>query len=225
MTSLSSRLEQERERASEALGFSRHYSIGVDEVGRGCLAGPVVACALLFHKPELFPAKDVRFLRDSKTLSAKQRQRLYRLLQPCVIFAAASCSVEEIDQHNILQATMIAMQRAVEALCIKISPSYDTIAIVDGNRAPNLEIPHFCAVQGDQHCVSIAAASIMAKTLRDRLMAQYDVRYPFYGWKTNAGYGTKTHMEGLKKHGVTPLHRQSFRPVRKVNTAYSCSSP
>ena len=224
MTRLNNRLEQERERAKQALGFSRHHCIGVDEVGRGCLAGPVVACALLIHKPELFPEKDAHFLRDSKTLSAKQRQRLYRLLQPCAIFAARSCSVEEIDQYNILQATMIAMQRAVERLCIKI-PSYcDPIAIIDGNRAPNLDIPHFCAVQGDQHCVSIAAASIIAKTLRDRLMAQYDVRYPFYGWKTNAGYGTKTHMEGIKKHGVTPLHRQSFRPVRKANTAYSGSS-
>ncbi len=221
MSTLNSRLALERERVRKTLKTRTGHCMGVDEVGRGCLAGPVVACAVLMDKPEKFPSEDVIFLRDSKTLSAKQRLRSYHALRQCALYATASASVEEIDRYNILQATMIAMQRAVHKLCAKLPPALAPVAIIDGNRAPELDIPYLCAVQGDQHYVSVASASIIAKTVRDRLMTQYHARYPFYGWEANAGYGTKKHLQGLKEHGVTPLHRRSFRPVREADAISS----
>ena len=221
MMELNDRLALEQEKVNHILGINSKCSIGVDEVGRGCLAGPVVACALWIDRPEAFLPAETPFLRDSKTLSAKRRLRVYRALRQSARYATASASVAEIDQYNILQATMMAMQRAVQKLCAKLPTACEPIAIIDGNRAPSLDIPHLCAIQGDQHYVSIAAASIMAKTLRDRLMTQYHAQYPYYGWSSNAGYGTKIHLQGLKEHGVTSLHRHSFRPVREASSGYS----
>lgn len=223
MDSLNQRLILEHRRASNAVSGNTNCCIGVDEVGRGCLAGPVVVAAICLNTPEAFPVKCLPLLRDSKTLSAKQRLRVYTLLQRCAIIASASASVAEIDQYNILNATLLAMQRAVRKLCPKLPASLQPVAIIDGNRAPELDIPHLCAVQGDRHYASVAAASIIAKTLRDRLMKQYHVQYPGYGWARNAGYGTQEHLRGLESHGVTAVHRRSFAPIRERATGYSSS--
>ncbi|MAU40732.1 MAG: ribonuclease HII [Kordiimonas sp.] len=189
---------------------NKHSGIvcGIDEVGRGPLAGPVMAAAVILD-PQNIPAG----LNDSKKLSPARREALYIELTSCCQYGVGEASVAEIDRHNILQATYIAMQRAVEKLPIR--PDH---ALVDGNRLPPLICPATTIIKGDQRSLSIAAASIIAKVKRDFLMKELAKNYPDYGWEKNAGYGTKQHMEALKLVGVTPHHRNSFAPIRNLIT-------
>ena len=180
---------------------------GVDEAGRGPWAGPVVAAAAI-----LDPARLPTGINDSKKLSAAKRDALFDAIQNCARTGVGIASVEEIDALNILGATKLAMCRAVEALGV-----LPDIALVDGNRAPE---KMRCRVQtvigGDAKSLSIAAASIIAKVTRDRIMEQLAREYPGYGWEKNAGYGTAAHQAGLATFGVTPHHRQSFAPIRAL---------
>lgn len=180
---------------------------GVDEVGRGPLAGPVCAAAVV-----LDPARPIEGLADSKKLSKKRREALEPVIKAqASAWSIGWASVEEIDRLNILQATFLAMRRAVAGL----RPPADR-ALVDGNRLPPLPIPAEAVVKGDDKVPAISAASILAKTARDRLMAEYDRTYPGYGFAVHAGYGTKAHLAALERLGATPIHRRSFAPVRSV---------
>lgn len=198
-------LTLELEQALWAQGC-RHVA-GVDEVGRGPLAGPVVAAAVV-----LLPDAVPEGLNDSKKLSLKRREALLPLIREHCLFAIGEASVAEIDEINILQASFLAMRRAIAAL--PVQPDH---ILVDGNRLPR-DLP--CAatpiVGGDARSPSIAAASIMAKTWRDDAMKKAATQYPGYGWETNAGYPTKCHKSALQNIGVTPLHRRSFKPVRDI---------
>jgi len=179
---------------------------GVDEVGRGPWAGPVVTAAVV-----LDPATAPEGLNDSKKLSAKKREALFDLLQAAP-HAIGVASVEEIDRLNILNATYLAMKRAIEGL--HVAPGF---ALIDGNRIPHdLPCPAWAIVKGDARSASIAAASIIAKVTRDRMMAKLANDFPGYGWETNAGYGVKAHAEALSRLGVTPHHRRSFKPIHKM---------
>lgn len=182
---------------------------GVDEVGRGPLAGPVVAVAAIL--PQDFPIELLAKIRDSKKMSEAAREKIYEPLTKHCRFAIASASVEEIDRLNILWATMLAMQRAVAKLDIPID-----VALIDGNRTPKLDCEAVAVVKGDDQSFSIAAASIIAKVHRDRLMKKLAETFPFYGWDRNAGYGTSEHMAALARYGATECHRTSFAPVRAV---------
>ncbi len=188
---------------------------GVDEAGRGPWAGPVVAGAVIIKNHDL--AEDLRAgLDDSKKLTSTKREKLYiRLFEEQaagrILIGIGEASCREIDEINILQATFLAMRRAVEKL-----PICPKAALVDGNRVP-VPFPCVCrtVVKGDARSFSIAAASIVAKVYRDRLMAELGQKYPGYGFEKNAGYGTAAHIEGLKKQGVTPEHRRSYKPIRE----------
>ena len=180
---------------------------GVDEVGRGPLAGPVVAAAVIL--PPDFPESILGKIRDSKKMSEKAREDIYEPLTQNCRYAIAEASVAEIDELNILWATMLAMQRAVAALDTPI----DT-ALIDGNRAPKLSCAAETVIKGDDKSYSIAAASIIAKTHRDRFMQKLAVEFPGYGWERNAGYGTSEHLAALTQHGITKWHRTSFAPIR-----------
>jgi ribonuclease HII len=185
--------------------------VGVDEVGRGPLAGPVVACALALD-PERVPEALIARLRDSKTLNARTRAEIALELRATAVHALGRAEVEEIDRLNILHAAMLAMTRAVAAL-----PRVPAHVLVDGNRVPDgLPCGGQAVVGGDGHCLSIAGASIVAKVARDREMAELDARHPGYGWAANAGYGTKAHRAALASLGVTAHHRRSFKPVREA---------
>lgn len=177
---------------------------GVDEAGRGPLAGPVVAAAVVLCE------SSIDGLDDSKKLSAKRRATLEALILEHCIVGVGVASVEEIDRHNILQATMLAMIRAVEALGHE--PTY---VLVDGNCLPKWRYRAEAVIGGDALHPCISAASIIAKEHRDRLMIAADRDYPGYGWHTNKGYGAAFHVNALRQLGVTPLHRMSFRPVRE----------
>lgn len=180
---------------------------GVDEVGRGPWAGPVVTAAVI-----LDPANIPTGLNDSKKLTAARREGLFEKINASAHVAIGMASVEEIDRINILQATFLAMRRAVEAL--GVSPAF---ALIDGNKIPPALVCDARAiVKGDSRSVSIAAASIVAKVTRDRLMCDLSATYPGYAWETNMGYGTKAHQEGLARLGVTPHHRRSFKPIHKM---------
>jgi ribonuclease HII len=179
---------------------------GVDEAGCAPLAGPVVAAACILDRDK-YP----RGIDDSKNLPIEKREALYAKLVKCAAFGVGMASVEEIDRINIYWARMLAMTRAVEALGIE--PAW---VLVDGNACPRWQRPSKAIVDGDAKCRSIAAASIIAKVTRDRLMADYAGEYPGYGWETNRGYGTPEHYRGLKALGLTPLHRRSFAPVRAI---------
>ncbi|QNT69947.1 ribonuclease HII [Defluviicoccus vanus] len=183
---------------------------GVDEVGRGPWAGPVLAAAVVLDIAHL-PAGLAAAIDDSKMLSRVRRERIFAALPAFACIGVGQASVEEIDRLNILQAALLAMQRAVAALTI-----CPDLVLVDGNRAPVLPCPAQPVVGGDALCLSIAAASIVAKVTRDRLMADLAVRYPGYGWERNAGYGTAEHRAVLARLGPTPEHRRSFRPVREL---------
>lgn len=184
---------------------------GVDEVGRGPLAGPVVAAAVVLPENGL-PAEVESKIRDSKKLSEKQREALYPALTQHCRYAVAQGSVEEIDSLNILQASLLAMKRAVDGL--GLAPDH---ALIDGNKIPaGLPCQATTIVGGDDKSLSIAAASIIAKVTRDRLMKQLAAQHPAYGWEKNAGYGTAAHMKALQTHGVTVWHRQSFAPVARA---------
>jgi ribonuclease HII len=182
---------------------------GVDEVGRGPLAGPVLAAAVVFTRR--VPAKLARLIDDSKKLTAEQRLLAFEALLACqhAQIAVAAASVAEIAQLNILHAALLAMRRAVARL-----PAAPDLALIDGNRPPALPCPTQCVVDGDAISLSIAAASIVAKVLRDRGMARLGVRFPGYGWDTNAGYGTAFHRAALRRLGPTPHHRRDFGTVR-----------
>ncbi len=179
---------------------------GVDEAGRGPWAGPVVAAAVILD-PRAIPAG----LDDSKKLAPSKREALFALLQGCARIGVGRASVAEIDAMNILNASLLAMARAVAAL-----PAAPHLALIDGNRAPQLSCAAETLIRGDACCLSIAAASIIAKVTRDRIMHDLDTEFPGYGWKTNQGYGTRAHMEALMRLGVTPHHRLSFRPIHKM---------
>ncbi len=182
---------------------------GVDEAGRGPLAGPVVAAAVI-----LDPAHPVDGLNDSKKLSDKKRQVLAGLIRKnALAWAVAEASVEEIDRLNILQASLLAMQRAVAALAVT-----PLRALVDGNRCPHLPMPVEAIVQGDGKIASIAAASILAKTVRDAGMLELHARYPDYGFDRHMGYPTAVHLAALQKFGISPVHRKSFGPVARQLT-------
>lgn len=181
---------------------------GVDEAGRGPLAGPVVAGAVIL--PVL--AEELTGLNDSKQLTAAKRERLFLALLECeqAVCSVGVASVEEIDRFNILRATHLAMARAVEGLaCVQISPG-GWIAV------KGLPVPHRAIVKGDGRSLSIAAASVLAKVTRDRMMTEADASYPQYGFAKHKGYGTKAHMEALRRHGPCPLHRRSFAPVSQM---------
>jgi ribonuclease HII len=181
---------------------------GIDEVGRGPLAGPVVAAAVILPRDDRLIPELVVQLNDSKKLSAKKREYLADLVLDCAEVGIGAASVREIDRINILQATYVAMRRAVD----RLGPVPDQ-ALVDGNRDPGLPCAVQTVVKGDGKSLSIAAASIVAKVVRDRAMARLALRYPHFGWEGNAGYGVKKHMAGLNDVGPTAHHRRSFKPI------------
>jgi ribonuclease HII len=181
---------------------------GIDEAGRGPLAGPVVAAAVI-----LDPAQRIIGLNDSKKLSGKRRDQLaVEIRAKALAWAVAEASVEEIDRLNILQATLLAMQRAVAALAVR-----PTAALVDGNRCPQLGMPAEAVVKGDGQIAPIAAASILAKTFRDAGMLELHARFPDYGFDRHMGYPTPAHLAALQSHGVSPVHRRSFAPVAQLS--------
>ena len=187
--------------------MTRLWVAGVDEAGRGPLAGPVYAAAVI-----LDPAKPIAGLADSKKLSAKRREALFDLIQcNAKAWAIASASVEEIDTINILQASLLAMQRAVEGLATQP----DKI-IVDGLHCPRVSMPARAIVKGDSKEPAISAASILAKVARDREMQTLHEKYPCYGFDAHKGYGTAVHMAALQVHGVSSAHRRSYAPVTKL---------
>jgi len=180
---------------------------GVDEVGRGPLAGPVVTAAVVL--PEIF---DLPGLTDSKKLTSKKRETLSIAIKAqALAWSMGEASVEEIDELNILHATMLAMQRAVAGLAVDVDK-----VLVDGNRAPDFGISAEAIIGGDGIEPSISAASIIAKVSRDHLMAAYAASFPQYGFERNSGYPTKQHREALMEFGVTPIHRRSFAPVKNL---------
>ncbi len=180
---------------------------GIDEAGRGPLAGPVVAGAVI-----LDPARPIEGLADSKKLTETQRDRLYDLiLERALAWAVGRAEVDEIDRINILHASMLAMRRSAEAL-----EPRPRLALVDGNRCPDLFCDTLAVVRGDGLIPEISAASIIAKVTRDRLMRQLDRDYPGYGFARHKGYPTKMHLEALRRQGISPVHRRSFGPVRAL---------
>ncbi|HEX4874562.1 MAG TPA: ribonuclease HII [Sphingorhabdus sp.] len=179
--------------------------VGVDEAGRGPLAGPVVAAAVILCEG------GIEGLDDSKKLSARRREQLEAEIKASCRWAIGVADVEEIDRINILQATMLAMTRAVEALAIEPAQ-----VLVDGNRLPEWRYPAQAVIGGDAIHPCISAASIIAKEHRDRLMLSYDAMHPGYGWASNKGYGSAGHLEALRRLGPTPLHRKSFAPVAQL---------
>ena len=180
---------------------------GVDEAGRGPLAGPVFAAAVI-----LDVSRPIEGLRDSKKLTEAKRDMLAPLIKAhALAWAIAEASEEEIDKHNILQASMLAMRRAVEAL--KTVP---TLALIDGNRCPVMKIQSIAVVGGDDKVDAISAASILAKTARDAALVALHAQYPQYCFDQHKGYGTALHMQRLREHGASPVHRRSFAPVREV---------
>ena len=207
--------QQELARLEEILTYERGlweagYDLiaGIDEVGRGPLAGPVVAAAVILPAGYELPG-----LNDSKKLTAKKRELLYAALmadervQKCI----AQATVQEIDELNILRATHLAMRRAAEGL-----PGGVDFCLIDGLPVPGFPLPSRSLVKGDARCLSIAAASILAKVSRDRYMEELDARYPQDGFARHAGYGTKAHMQAIQQYGVTEHHRRSFAPVAQM---------
>jgi ribonuclease HII len=189
--------------------FQGELLAGVDEVGRGPLAGDVVAAAVI-----LDPLRPIEGLADSKKLSEKKREALYEeIRQNALCFAIARAGVAEIDSINILQASLLAMHRAVQQL--QPQPEF---VLVDGNKKPRWHYPCDTVIKGDDRVAAIAAASILAKVTRDREMLQLDLQYPGYGLARHKGYPTKAHLAALEQLGPTPIHRHSFAPVRQLLT-------
>ncbi|MHA7229892.1 ribonuclease HII [Vibrio campbellii] len=180
---------------------------GVDEVGRGPLVGDVVTAAVI-----LYPNNPIEGLNDSKKLSEKKRLALLpEIKEKALAWAVGRCSPEEIDELNILQATMVAMQRAIAGL--KVQPD---LALIDGNRCPELPMDSQAVVKGDLRVAEISAASIIAKVVRDQEMEELDKQYPQFGFAKHKGYPTKAHFEAIEQHGVISEHRKSFKPVKKA---------
>jgi ribonuclease HII len=192
---------------------------GVDEVGRGPWAGPVVAAAVI-----LDPANIPAGLNDSKVLTRQKREQLMAPILKSASVGIGQASVEEIDQLNILQASLLAMRRAVEQLAMLPGGPPDA-CLVDGNRDPGLDLPTRLLVKGDAISLSIAAASIVAKVTRDRIMSELAVAYPAYGWERNAGYGVPEHRDALQLVGISPHHRKSFAPIRHLTSEDSLIKP
>lgn len=181
---------------------------GVDEVGRGPLAGPVVTAAVILSPDDPYLGK----YRDSKKVAEKKRLKLYHHIRKhAVCYAVTMATVDEIDDLNILHATMLSMRRSVEALS-----SMPSKVLVDGNRIPDLAVPAEAIIGGDDSVQEIAAASIIAKVVRDRLMYWLDAKYPGYQFSKHKGYGTKVHMDALREHGPCIAHRKSFAPIAKL---------
>ena len=179
---------------------------GVDEAGRGPLAGPVCAAAVILPRGLEIPG-----LNDSKKLSEKRREALYDvIISSTAAYGIAFADVEEIERLNILHATFLAMNRAIAQLSVK-----PELALIDGNRDSDIEVPSRCIVKGDSRCADIAAASILAKVTRDRYMIKMAEQYPQYGFEQHKGYGTKQHYAALREYGATPIHRMSF--LRKMH--------
>ena len=183
---------------------------GIDEVGRGPLAGPVVAAAVVLHRDPKNPPLWQQ-IHDSKKLTALRRADLYARIYDAADVSIALCTVAEIDTINILQASLLAMKKACEAL-----PVMPDCALIDGNKAPKLSCATRTIVKGDSKSLSIAAASIVAKHYRDEIMKKLGDEFPQYLWHKNAGYGTAAHLQALEIHGVTPHHRRSFAPISKL---------
>jgi ribonuclease HII len=180
---------------------------GVDEAGRGPLAGPVVAAAVILH-----PEETIDGLADSKTLSEKKRLALYRIIQDkALAWSVAEASVAEIDRLNILQATLLAMRRAI--LQLPVQPEY---VLVDGNQLPQISLPAQAIVQGDRMIPAISAASIIAKVHRDLIMQEYAKEFPGFAFDLHKGYGTRQHLAELTRFGPLNIHRRSFKPVRDL---------
>ena len=180
---------------------------GVDEAGRGPLAGPVFAAAVI-----LSDDKEILGLNDSKKLSSKKREILAdKIKRNCLAWSISQCSTEEIDKLNILNASLLAMKRSIEDLIL-----IPDLVLIDGTYAPNLDLNYQTVVKGDESEKSIMAASILAKTARDNFMLKVDKRFPEYGFKNHKGYPTKKHLEALKSYGITVEHRKSFKPVKKI---------
>lgn len=197
--------DYQMEQGLRAEGYLR--IAGVDEVGRGPIAGPVTAAAVILD-PQAIPEG----LNDSKKLTARRRDALEQTIRDSAVCAVAHASVAEIDEINILRASHLAMERAIAAL----EPPPDFL-LIDGNLIPRgLSLPARAVVGGDARSVSISAASILAKTCRDRLMVDLAQQYPGYGWETNAGYPSKSHKNALRDLGITPHHRRSFKPVHNI---------
>ena len=189
--------EMERDLHAEGVGLI----CGVDEAGRGPLAGPVCAAAVILPPEAVLPG-----LNDSKKLSEKKREQLFPEIQRLALaWSVAFASVEEIEERNILGATMLAMNRAISGLSLR-----PELALIDGNRNREIQVPSRCVVHGDARCASIAAASILAKVSRDRLMVELAKEYPQYGFHRHKGYGTRAHYAALREYGPCPAHRPSF---------------
>lgn len=179
---------------------------GVDEAGRGPLAGPVCAAAVILPR-----GLEIEGLDDSKKLSEKKREELFAVITSrAIAYGIAFAKVEEIERLNILEATFIAMNRAIVKLCVK-----PELALIDGNRNKGISMPSRCVVGGDGKCADIAAASILAKVTRDRYMYEMAEKYPEYGFEAHKGYGTKAHYAAIREHGPSPIHRMSF--LRKMH--------
>ena len=192
------------EQATLAWPMPQGLVAGVDEAGRGPLAGPVVAAAVILDERQ-----PIAGLADSKKLTALRRERLFdEIRAKALCCSVAEASVEEIDRLNILQATLLAMRRAVQGLRLK-----PALVLVDGNRLPVLDIPAEAIVKGDALVPAISAASILAKVQRDRWCAEVHTQYPEYGFDAHKGYGTAEHLQALRAHGASPLHRRSLAPV------------
>ena len=174
---------------------------GVDEVGRGCLAGPVIAAAVIFKN-------NIPGLKDSKKLSIKKRQKLSLIIMENSYFSFGSASVKEIDEINILQASLLAMKRAILNLSVKPGK-----ILIDGVHKPDLDIDTQTIIKGDSYIDEIRAASIIAKVYRDNLMLQFDKKYPNFNFSSHKGYGTKLHKAAINKYGITPVHRKTFKGV------------
>ena len=179
---------------------------GVDEVGRGCLAGPVVSAAVILKK-----GINLKLLKDSKKISFKKRGEISNHIKNNSYFAIGTASVDEILNLNILQATLLSMKRAIEKLPVKPS-----LTLIDGNFAPRGLKNYKTIINGDEKIKVISAASIIAKVYRDRFMIRLSEKFSNYAWETNFGYGTKEHLDGLKKYGATAHHRKSFKPVHNI---------
>ena len=187
--------------------FKNNKAAGVDEVGRGCLAGPVFAAAVILNNNI-----NIKDIKDSKKIPFKKRILLSKYIKKNSIYAVGSASVEEINKINILNASLLSMQRALEKLKHKSS-----IAYIDGLYAPkNVKIKCKTFIKGDEKIPSIAAASIVAKATRDLFMIKLGKKFPKYGWNTNFGYGTNEHLKSLKKHGITIHHRKKFKPIHNI---------
>jgi ribonuclease HII len=215
---LSSRLLAMQEHQLHLFKASSSGIIGVDEVGRGCLSGPVVAAAVMLpqidKKSRL--AQELAELDDSKALRADQREELAAVLRATCHYAVGEASPEEIDQINILQASLLAMKRALDKLFAQLSfGSEQLLLLVDGNqRIKETNMQQITVIQGDSHSASIAAASVIAKVYRDSFMRELSETFPHYSWHTNKGYGSKVHRQAIAQHGLTQWHRLSFGPCK-----------